>query len=479
MEEKDVEALGRGLAAGLAEALAGALDQTVGTSGIAERRSAAEKQERADTLRAMRDEALAAYRERLEGERECCASMAERAVNSYCADVRKRIFEEAEDDPRLPETINYLQRYEALRKAESRNAIVDRLEQTLDLADKIIADAARVDPGAYFAEAAADYRDRVLELEGVVVAEPKRDEAEERAKQQELRIAEALRFADDAASVSYEDAMAALGERLEKAFSDEVFSLDAPNASSLASDGFEAERRALSEKIDAAEQLMERRYGELCAANAAMVAASRMSLGDLPRFAGKVACERKHDPREVAAFAAEVRRSFVTYRRVIGDNGVFAAFSDGSDFGRCNGALIFSGTWLSCLLAELGYDEGGESDSRASRGIPSAIEEDDVEGGDSPARATEKLRQLNKKRYFGLLDDDFSVHVDAFWYGFRKLMEFVNGLYEVNLREFVDYCDALQDSAAKRARALGVLMSEDQAQDFANQVKGLAGGLPR
>ena len=54
-------------------------------------------------------------------------------------------------------------------------------------------------------------------------------------------------------------------------------------------------------------------------------------------------------------------------------------------------------------------------------------------------------------------------------------MEFTNGLFEVDPREFVDYCDALRTSTEKRARALGVLMSEDQAKDFVEQAKGLLG----
>ncbi len=475
MEEKDAEALGRGLAAGLAEALAGALDQTVGSTGKDARRRAAKEQDRAETLRQMRDEALADCRERWKGDRKRCASTAERAVRSYCVSVRKGVFEKGKDDPRVPENINYLRRYDALRKVESRSVIVERLEQTLDLADKVLANTASVDPGAYFAEAADAYRDQVLKLEGVAISEPKCDEAEEHAEQQERSIAEALRFGDDAASASYEDALAAFDGQMEKEFADEV-SAFAELSSLVAADDaegdFEGQLDALSEKLVEVEERMAKRYAESCAASAALVTGGRMGLGDLPRFSGTVTCECQFDLHEVTAFAAEVRRSFATYKQVVCDNGVFVAFSGGSDFGYCNADLGSFGSWLSCVLSTPD-DEDAEL-QRGERGIPSAIEEDDVEGGDSPARATEKLRQLNQKRYFGLLDEDYDIHVDAFWYGFRKLMEFTNGLFKVDLREFSAYCKALQDSAEKRARALGVLMSEDQARDFDDQVKTLA-----
>ena len=116
---------------------------------------------------------------------------------------------------------------------------------------------------------------------------------------------------------------------------------------------------------------------------------------------------------------------------------------------------------------------GDRPGARPQEDIATNIEEDDVEGGDTPERAAEKLRQLNAKRYFGMLDDDYAEHVDAFWYGFRKLMEFASGLYEVKSRPFAKYTGALQDAAVKRARALGVMMDELQLKDFRKQVKRL------
>ena len=470
MDERDAEALGRGLASGLADAFADALDRTVGTSGISEREQAAEKKERAAIFQAMREIALADCRRKWTAGRECCADMAECAVDAYCASARAAISEKGKGDPRLPDAINYGQRYRALRKVGSRDVLLGRLEQTLDLADAILAGTARIDVGTYFSEAAASYREQILKLESVAVAEPAHDEAEEHAKQQEQGIADLLRCGDEAASAAYEDALAALDDQLEKAFADEISALDASGemgadagayagVGAPAADGgagteidFVNEVEALSGRLDEIVQRMNERYEASCEANAALVATSRLSLGDLPSFTGTVSCEFRYDVAEVAAFAAEVRRSFSTYKQVVEDNGVFAAFPDGSDFKNCG-------------------DAGGP---HAASGIPTTIEEDDVEGGDSPARATEKLRQLNAKRYFGLLDEDFDVHVKAFWYGYRKLMEFTNELFKVSPREFGDYCYALRVSAAKRARALGVLMSYEQAVNFAEQVKKLS-----
>ena len=488
MDERDAEALGRGLASGLADAFAAALDRTVGASAISELEKTAEQENRATVLRAMRDGALEDCRREWKAGREWCATVAEKAAGAHCARALKAISKKGKSDPRLPETINYLQRYKALRKVGSRNVLLGRLAQTLDLADAIIAKAGQVDVESYFAEAAVFYHEQVLRLEGIAVAEPVHDEAEEHAKQQEQGIADALRRGDEAASASYEDAMAALDEQLEKVFADEIRALEAPDSpfadvfarADDAAEGaaveesaeteFEKELDALSKQLDEIVKRMRQQYDASCEANAALVATSRLSLGDLPRFDGRVSCKLRYDVAEVAAFAAEVRRSFATYKQVVNDNGVFTAFSDGSDFGKCRGTLSLEGAWIAWILG----DEVGSA-PKAAAGIPSEIEEDDVKGGDSPARATEKLRQLNQKRYFGLLDEDFACHVEAFWYGFRKLMEFTNGLFEVNPREFVDYCDALRTSTEKRARALGVLMSEDQAKDFVEQAKGLLG----
>ncbi len=456
MDERNVEASCRGLGADLADALADALDRTVGTSGIAERERAAEQEDRAALLRAMRESALDGCRQDWKSGREYCAGIMEQAIVHYCTCVRKQISEKGKSDPRFPETINYIQRYEALCKVGSRDVLLGRLEQTLDLADEILANVTRIDIDGYFSDAAAFYRMQVMKLEGIAVAEPVRDAAEEHAKDQEQGIADALRVADDAATVGYEDALAALDEQLEKAFADESaalgvldgFETDADAEAQAEAGAFKAEVGRLIESLDEVENRMAQHYAEACEANAALVATSRLSLGDLPAFDGAVSGKLAYNLGEVVAFAAEVRRSFATYKQVVEDNGVYVAFSDGPDFG-CR------------------------ERSSSCGGIPSEIEEDDVEGGDSPARATEKLRELNRRRYFGLLDEDFAIHVEAFWYGFRKLMEFTNGLFELKPREFVDYCDALRDSTVKRARALGVLMSDDQVADFAEQVRKL------
>lgn len=44
--------------------------------------------------------------------------------------------------------------------------------------------------------------------------------------------------------------------------------------------------------------------------------------------------------------------------------------------------------------------------------IPADMEED--EGGDTLEKSIDRMRQFNKQKYWGLLDVDFSQHIDAF-----------------------------------------------------------------
>ena len=36
------------------------------------------------------------------------------------------------------------------------------------------------------------------------------------------------------------------------------------------------------------------------------------------------------------------------------------------------------------------------------------------------------MKEQNSQKYFGMLDEDFVPHVDAFWYGLQMLCEFID-----------------------------------------------------
>ena len=68
--------------------------------------------------------------------------------------------------------------------------------------------------------------------------------------------------------------------------------------------------------------------------------------------------------------------------------------------------------------------------------------------------------------------DDFDAHVEAFWYGFKKLMEGVNGLYRLNPAAFNQYCNVLADGAKQAALDMGASsMDAHQVEEFCKEVE--------
>ena len=68
--------------------------------------------------------------------------------------------------------------------------------------------------------------------------------------------------------------------------------------------------------------------------------------------------------------------------------------------------------------------------------------------------------------------DDFDAHVEAFWYGFKKLMEGVNGLYRLNPAAFNQYCNDLADGAKQAALDMGASsMDAHQVEEFCKEVE--------
>lgn len=195
---------------------------------------------------------------------------------------------------------------------------------------------------------------------------------------------------------------------------------------------------------------------------------TRLSGEGFERYHGTVTCERRVDPAVLEQLAAEVDRSFVTFKNVVMDNGLFTAFASEGSYGACSG---WRGWW--------DWDDDYGEDSHAGdfwgsrgevRGIPEVFEED--KGGDTPERAVERMREENRRPYDGIFDDDVTPHVDAFWYGFRKLMEFVNGMYYVDLRPLSAYWRCLEGQIDKGCDSLADKVTYEQAQSFA--VRALA-----
>ena len=172
---------------------------------------------------------------------------------------------------------------------------------------------------------------------------------------------------------------------------------------------------------------------------------------ELPVFPGVPAGEPSGQAGEVRALAQEVDISFARFSEVVRDNGLFAAFPDaGGVAGRCAGDA---------------WDEWDEDETPTAgaecRDPPEAlacglwlVDEDaprvslrmqEEPGGDSAERAVQRMRAFNRRAYHGFLDDDFEEHVDAFWYGYAKLMQASNELVTVDLRPLAAWCDAADE----------------------------------
>lgn len=172
--------------------------------------------------------------------------------------------------------------------------------------------------------------------------------------------------------------------------------------------------------------------------------------GAIAPYEGSIGVEMRYDVAALAELAAEVRASFATYRAVVNDNGLFAAFAPDDSYGRCS---IANEDWW--WRPPDAVDDGQDGE-----GIPRTVEED--EGGDTPLRAVERMREFNSRRYDGVFDDDFAIHVEAFWYGFAKLLEFVNGLYALDAQPFEEWRSKVDAAVIERAYALGRQMNADQ-----------------
>lgn len=457
MADFDFEALG----SAIGSALAKGLEEN-------EVRKGQREQERAEHDRQLEEAAQIAERRRqvleeiartFEEERQAICRTVEGATGSVLRKVRANVREGLQNDPRMPRTINYVERYNALRGLEDRKQVLSLLKGTLELADIVLDDAGGVDVQAAIVDAAGKFRANMHVLDGVIVSQP------------ELRADGLAEEADSSRLIGDQVESLGFGELLQQAFYQSFGEMSDMERLAMEADKTEQERKeALDKRIEeACEAAMQ--AGDACRRTLAQgVAGKVLRLGELPAFAGQTVTEPGQDVALVKQLAAKVQESFKTFSQVVQDNGLYAAFSVQGDYGACRG---YSYTWWDSFDdydIEFGYVGRRRPLDRAT--IPSGVEED--EGGDSVERAIERMAEFNKQPYDGFLDDDFQQHVDAFWYGFRKLMEGVNGLFEVDLSEFNGYCSDLVAEVTGKVRALAAPMDQRQATKFSNDIVACA-----
>ena len=437
----------------LADKLKDVLDETVGASAKARGAEEAFLRE----LSEMRASALAKLKRRWRSEREAAAALVQRRVREYALAVSSSLKTSLSEDPRMPVTINYLERYSAMKAIQDRSLLLARIEQTIGLARTAVARADQLDPQRAVEEAAGKYRAALAEVSRIRVA-PVEDAEDEGA--------DAPAFSEDR-----EGFLASLTEDADSAFSDDGFALGVVAAGEASRE----ERRARFEKdVQAASARATSLHDRRLAQNARSAVGASVEMGDLERFAGTVEVSMRFDADEVSELADLVDASFKTFSSVVRDNGLFAAFSEGSQFGRCVGFASWASGWDDWDAMEYRYDDseyGGDPIGREyvrSR-IPTAIE-DVEEDGDSLRISIDRMRVFNARRYFGMLDDDFRQHIDAFWYGFGKLMEAANGMFDVDMRSYLSYRDRVTDVGATRCGDLALLMDDGQLAAYCDEL---------
>ena len=97
--------------------------------------------------------------------------------------------------------------------------------------------------------------------------------------------------------------------------------------------------------------------------------------------------------------------AYSKYKKCVEDNNMFAAFSSTSDYGMMTD---YWRRWQSCLSRD--------------------DDDEDAEKKEDPQfeKVIEYMKEHNAQKYFGVLDEDFVPHVDAFWYGLQMLCEFID-----------------------------------------------------
>lgn len=449
MDAEEIAALAAGLGKAFTEGMA-ANDIAREERSTARKQAQAQERDVQATMKRCHD-AMARVCKEEAGKDRRMAQLAVKEVEAYCDAVKSEVLKDLKHDVRMPSTINYLERYNALVGMQDRKEVLRLIDLTIDAAEKIVQSAAVVDVQAALRDAAFNYAQRVAQLNGILVGEPAGDAP------QELQ---------DLATSQGKDDEAGIAEAAERAFLAALGDMSPYEAEALRVQ-MDSDVRAqkVCAKIADASNAAKSAAAQMRRVRAARVEGEVFDVGDIAAFTGNVSAKMQRDQTQLLELVELVRTSFKTFSQVVRDNGLFAAFSEEGSYGSCSG-YVFDTWWNDELEDEyigLKPGEGKYGD------IATDVCED--KGGDSLERAIERMRAFNKERYWGMLDDDFSQHVSAFWYGFKKLMENTNAMFKVDAQAFNAYLDAVRDQAKSAAVSLCSRMDYSQVSEFCNEIK--------
>lgn len=440
------------------------LDELFGFESVAKRQTALEQYDRGELVRKARSRELLGVLRGVEDAEHAARESAVRAVDTYVRRVEGAALARARKQAGVVGPLQMERRYAAFLRMEDKTELLARLEQTLAFIEvKLRANTADKVRAAYDAAGALVLQD-AARLSDVRVVDADPLDADLLCTQLEQ-----LRCAADATG---------LAGMITATFESELSATGAQGADGLEGDvasdvaGDVALERELTNVRGAAQRarLAAQAYR---AERAARIAGSSVEPSGLPEPA-RVACEVACDAGMLAELLTQVKKSFETYRRVVADGGLFSAFGTGSPHGICSGLSYFdydSRLDEDVLVGE--YDGATRHTVRREVAIPELVEEASAEGGDSLKVAVARMREFNGRRYDGVLDEDPARHVNAFWYGLKKLSQYCEGAVRVDERAWDCFIDKVQYACDEPVGRLASQMDDKQVAAFVAAVDEL------
>lgn len=436
------------------------LDELFGFESVAKRQTALEQYDCGELVRKARSRELLGVLRGVETAERAARESAVRAVDAYVRRVEGVALARARKQAGVVGSLQMERRYAAFLRMEDKAELLARLEQTLAFIEvKLRANTADRVREAYDAAGALVLRG-AARLGGVRVADAVPLDADLLCTQlEQLRCAADATDLAGMITATFESELSATGSQGAGEQSGDVAG-DVALERELANVRGAAQRARLAAQAYRAER-------------AARVAGSTIEPSGLPEpvcVACKVAC----DAGLLSELLAQVKQSFETYRRVVADGGLFSAFGTGSPHGICSGTSYYdydSRYDEDVLVGE--YDGATRHNVRREVAIPELVEEASAEGGDSLQVAVARMREFNGRRYDGVLDEDLARHVNAFWYGLKKLSQYCEGAVRVDERAWDCFIDKVQFAYDEPVGRLATQMDDKQVAAFVAAVDAL------
>ena len=436
------------------------LDELFGFESVAKRQTALEQYDRGELVRRARSRELLGVLRGVEAAEHAARESAVRAVDGYIRRVESAALARARKQVGIVGPLQMERRYAVFLRMEDKAELLARLEQTLAFIEvKLRANTADRARAAYDAAGALVLQDA--------------------ARLSDVRVAEAVPLDADLLCAQLEQLRCAADATDLAGMITATFESELRATGSLGADGFTGDlagdvalERELTNVRGAAQRarLAAQAYR---AERAARVAGSTVEPVSLPEPAC-VACETTCDAGELSELLAQVTKSFETYRRVAADGGLFCAFGTGSPHGICTGSSYFdydSRLEEDVLVGE--YDGATRHTVRREVAIPELVDEASAEGGDSLEVAVARMREFNGRRYDGVLDEDPARHVNAFWYGLKKLSQYCEAAVRVDERAWDCFIDKVQFAYDEPVGRLAMQMDNKQVAAFVAAVNEL------